>query len=57
MRYEDTVRVGGNRLVLNGVGVRGGGLFKGYVAGLYLPQKETDAEQHLRAEGTRSASR
>lgn len=45
MRYEDTVRVGGNKLVLNGVGVRGGALFKGYVAGLYLPEKETDAEQ------------
>lgn len=45
MRYEDAVRVGGSKLVLNGVGVRGGALFKGYVAGLYLPEKETDAEQ------------
>ena len=45
MRYEDTVRVGNTKLVLNGVGVRAVAWLKGYVAGLYLPQKEGEAEQ------------
>ncbi len=45
MRYEDAVRIGGSKAVLNGVGVRGAGILKGYVAGLYLPHRETDAEQ------------
>lgn len=44
MRYEDSVRVGGSKVVLNGIGVRGGALFKGYVAGLYLSQKAGDAD-------------
>ena len=44
MRYEDTLKLSGSQLVLNGLGVRGGFL-KGYVAGLYLPHKEVDADQ------------
>lgn len=44
MRYDDTIRVAGSKLVLNGLGVRAVAVFKGYVAGLYLPQKESDAE-------------
>ena len=43
-RYEDALRVGGAKVVLNGVGVRTAGWFKAYVAGLYLPQKMQDAE-------------
>ncbi len=45
MRYEETARIGDSRLVLNGLGVRGAGILKGYVAGLYLTRRETDAEQ------------
>ena len=56
MRYEDTVRIGGSRTVLNGVGVRGNDLFKGYVAGLYLPQKESEAEQIYTLKGAKRIS-
>ena len=45
MRYEDSAKVGPSRLVLNGIGVRGGGFLKGYVAGLYLPGRATEAER------------
>jgi hypothetical protein len=44
MRFEDTLRVGSSKVVLNGVGVRAAAWFKGYVAGLYLPQKSGDPE-------------
>jgi len=44
MRFDDSLRVGSSRVVLNGVGVREAAWFKGYVAGLYLPQKTSDAE-------------
>ncbi|MEO8938198.1 MAG: chalcone isomerase family protein [Burkholderiaceae bacterium] len=53
MRYEDVIRLGGSKVVLNGVGVRGGNLFQGYVAGLYLPRKETDADQIYVLEGAK----
>ena len=56
MRYEDTARIGGSRIVLNGVGVRGNDLFKGYVAGLYLPEKESDAEQVYAQKGAKRIS-
>jgi hypothetical protein len=45
MRYEDSIRLDGSRLVLNGIGVRSVAWLKGYVAGLYLPEKEDRAEQ------------
>ena len=45
MRYEDSVRIAGSKAVLNGIGVRGGNLFKGYVAALYLPAKSSDADE------------
>ena len=51
MRYEDTVRVGNTRLVLNGLGVRAVAWFKGYVAGLYLSRKEDDADQVYAQQG------
>jgi len=43
-RYDDSVRVGPSRVVLNGVGVRAVAVFKGYVAGLYLPTKASDPD-------------
>ena len=51
MRYEDSVRIAGGKAVLNGIGVRGGNLFKGYVAGLYLPTKSSDADAVYAAKG------
>ncbi len=53
MRYEDSAKVGSNKVVLNGLGVRGAGFLKGYVAGLYLPSKATDAEQVYDAKGAK----
>ena len=50
MRYDDTARVGGTSLALNGVGVRAG-FVKAYVAALYLPQKQSDAEQVFAMKG------
>ena len=55
MRYEDTLKLAGSRLVLNGLGVRGGFL-KGYVAALYLPQKEGDPEQVYALRGPKRIS-
>ena len=43
-RYDDSIRIGASRAVLNGVGVRAVAVFKGYVAGLYLPKKESDPD-------------
>ena len=51
MRYEDTIRVGNTRLLLNGLGVRAVAWIKGYVAGLYLAQKEGEAEQVYALQG------
>lgn len=42
--YDDATQVGANRLVLNGIGVRMVAVFKGYVAGLYLPRKTSEAD-------------
>lgn len=43
--FADTAKVGSTDLVLNGLGMRKATMFKVdvYVAGLYLPQKSTDA--------------
>ncbi len=51
MRYEDTIRLGNMKLVLNGLGVRAVAWIKGYVAGLYLSQKESEAEQIYALQG------
>ena len=42
-KFEQTVQVGGQTLNLNGVGLRKRAIFKVYVAGLYVPQKSTNA--------------
>ena len=42
-KFEPTVQVGGQTLNLNGVGLRRRAIFKVYVAGLYVPQKSTNA--------------
>ena len=43
----DTTEVGDQQLVLNGMGLRKKAIIKVYVAGLYLPTKQNDAEKIL----------
>ncbi len=43
-RFAALQRVGGNELQLNGTGVRAVAWFKGYAAGLYVPQKSQATE-------------
>jgi len=50
---DDSITVDGQKLVLNGMALRKKVIFKVYVAGLYLPQKETNAEKILAADGMR----
>jgi len=49
----DSVQVNGKSLVLNGMGLRKKFVVKVYVAGLYLPAKETDAAKILGADTER----
>jgi hypothetical protein len=53
VKFEPTVQVGGQTLQLNGAGVRTRAIFKVYVAGLYVPQKSTDANALLAQKGPR----
>jgi long-chain acyl-CoA synthetase len=43
VKLADTVQLGGSSLVLNGAGVRTKVIFKVYVAGLYVAQRQTTA--------------
>lgn len=45
------VNLGGQDLVLNGVGMRAVAWFKGYVAGLYLPARSGDADKAVAMPG------
>lgn len=47
------VEVEGQSLVLNGMALRKKAIFKVYVAGLYLPQKSSNADAILSADGPR----
>lgn len=49
----DTVEVGDQTLVLNGMGLRKKAIIKVYVAGLYLTEKMKDAESILAADAAR----
>ena len=49
----DTAEVGGETLQLNGMGLRKKAVIKVYVAGLYLPEKTSDAEAILKADTAR----
>jgi hypothetical protein len=55
-KFEPTVQVGGQNLVLNGVGLRKRAIFKVYVAGLYVPQKTSNAATILADKGARRVS-
>jgi hypothetical protein len=46
----DTVQAGSTSLQLNGIGLRTKFMVKVYVAGLYLPQKSSDANAILKAD-------
>lgn len=50
---DDAVEVEGQKLILNGMALRKKFVFKVYVAGLYLPQKESNADAILQADQPR----
>jgi len=50
------VQVGGQTLMLNGVGLRKRAFFKVYVNGLYVPTKSKDAATLINEKGARRAS-
>lgn len=53
VKFEPTAQVGSATLQLNGAGVRTRVFFKVYAAGLYVPQKSTDAAALLAQTGAR----
>ena len=52
-KFEDTTKVAGKDLKLNGAGMRTKFVVKVYAAGLYLPEKKTDVAEVLKQEGPR----
>ncbi len=53
VQLDDTTKVDGQRLVLNGIGMRKKAIFKVYVAGLYLPAKQSQPSAILAEDGPR----
>lgn len=53
VKLDDSIKVGGKDLKLNGAGVRTRAVFKVYVMGLYLGKKETSTDAVLAAAGPR----
>lgn len=53
VKLEDTTDLRGNKLVLNGAGVRYKAIFKVYTAGLYLGKKAGTPEEVLAAPGAK----
>ncbi len=53
VKLEPTAQVGAALLQLNGAGVRTRAIFKVYVAGLYVPQRASDAGALLAQKGAR----
>ena len=53
VRMDDSTKVGEETLVLNGLGLRKKAIFKIYVAGLYLPAKQSDAAKIFAADTPR----
>jgi ribosomal protein L9 len=52
-KFEDTAKVAGKDLKLNGAGMRTKFVVKVYAAGLYLPEKKTNVADILKQEGPR----
>jgi len=53
VKMEDSIDIDGNKLVLNGMALRKKFIFKVYVAGLSLPQKEKNAAKVLQSDTAR----
>ena len=53
VQMDDSVQVGDQSLVLNGLGLRKKAIFKVYVGGLYLTAKESDTQRILSADSPR----
>jgi hypothetical protein len=53
VKFEDSVKVAGKDLKLNGAGMRTKFFVKVYAAGLYLPEKKTSVPEVLKLEGPR----
>ena len=53
VKFDPSAQVGGQTLQLNGTGVRTRAIFKVYAAGLYVPQKSSDAKVLLAQKGPR----
>ncbi len=53
VKFENTLQVGGTKLLLNGAGVRYKAVFKVYAAGLYLSMKASTPESVIAAPGPR----
>jgi hypothetical protein len=56
VKFEDTIDQRGNKLVLNGAGVRYKAVFKVYSAGLYLSKKTSSPEEALSMAGNKRIS-
>ena len=53
IKFDDTTKVAGKELKLNGLGIRTKFIVKVYAAGLYLPEKKNTAAEVLKLEGPR----
>src|SRR5687768_7565965 len=56
VKVPDSVRVGGQELVLNGAGLRAKAFFRIYVAALYLPEKKAPTKEVLALPGAKRLS-
>jgi Chalcone isomerase-like len=56
VKFEDSLDIGGSKLVLNGAGTRYKAVFKVYAAGLYLGKKAATPEEVLAAPGNKRIS-
>ncbi|MBK0391572.1 chalcone isomerase family protein [Ramlibacter sp. CrO1] len=54
VKYDEALDLKGNKLVLNGAGIRFKAIFKVYTAGLYLPKKAGTPEEVLSMPGAKS---
>ena len=53
IKFDDTNKVGGKELKLNGAGMRTKLVIKVYAAGLYLPEKKTNVADIMKLDGPR----
>ncbi|MFT3805141.1 MAG: chalcone isomerase family protein [Burkholderiaceae bacterium] len=52
-RFDDTIRIGGTDLRLNGVGLRSVFILKAFLAALYVPQRTADPVELIHQSGPR----